>query len=135
MVLLATDWLCFLFRGIRFTLINLSGILSVPQSDWFSHLWKCCDSFLTLNSGKSISLSTVIAVLPVCSDTAVTAQYAFVCYHYQERMLLKRLTLNIRNRITLLFSEVPCNTGRLVWKKNCFSAWASTLNMGLINKG
>ena len=23
---------------------------------------------------------------------------------------------------------------RLVLKKNCFSAWASTLNMGLINK-
>ena len=27
------------------------------------------------------------------------------------------------------------NTGRLVLKKNCFSAWVSTLNMGLINKG
>ena len=26
------------------------------------------------------------------------------------------------------------NTRRLVFKKNCFSAWASTLNMGLINK-
>ena len=25
-------------------------------------------------------------------------------------------------------------TRRLVLKKNCFSAWASTLNMGLINK-
>ena len=26
------------------------------------------------------------------------------------------------------------NTRRLVLKKNCFSVWASTLNMGLINK-
>ena len=26
-------------------------------------------------------------------------------------------------------------TGRLVLKKTVFSAWASTLNMGLINKG
>ena len=26
------------------------------------------------------------------------------------------------------------NTRRLVLKKNCFSAWASTLNMGLINE-
>ena len=27
-----------------------------------------------------------------------------------------------------------CNTGRLVLK-NCFFVWASTLNIGLINKG
>ena len=27
------------------------------------------------------------------------------------------------------------STGRLVLKKTVFSAWASTLNMGLINKG
>ena len=32
------------------------------------------------------------------------------------------------NRLSVLF-------GRLVLKKKCFSAWASTLNMGLINKG
>ena len=28
---------------------------------------------------------------------------------------------------------VTINTGRLVLKKNCFSAWTSMLNMGLIN--
>ena len=30
--------------------------------------------------------------------------------------------------------ECCSNARRLVLKKNCFSAWASTLNMGLINK-
>ena len=29
----------------------------------------------------------------------------------------------------------PLKSGRLVLKKTVFSAWASTLNMGLINKG
>ena len=31
----------------------------------------------------------------------------------------------------------PCkfmNASYIYWEKNCFSAWASTLNMGLINK-
>ena len=36
--------------------------------------------------------------------------------------------LNLENTYLLL------NTRRLVLKKNCFSAWASTLNMDLINK-
>ena len=32
------------------------------------------------------------------------------------------------------FIGILHSTRRLVLKKNCFSAWASTLNMGLINK-
>ena len=28
----------------------------------------------------------------------------------------------------------PCMCSKTSFKKNCFSAWASTLNMGLINK-
>ena len=36
----------------------------------------------------------------------------------------------------IFFVEWPwIYTGRLVLEKNCFSMWASTLNMGLINKG
>ena len=36
--------------------------------------------------------------------------------------------------ICVMDRKWPC-TGRLVLNKNCFSAWASALNMGLINKG
>ena len=30
--------------------------------------------------------------------------------------------------------EVKCRYSKSSFEKNCFSAWASTLNMGLINK-
>ena len=36
----------------------------------------------------------------------------------------------------LLWVALPCFTfSKTSFDKNCFSAWASTLNMGLINKG
>ena len=41
------------------------------------------------------------------------------------------------NVLDILFTYkfgIVYDTRRLVLKKNCFSAWASTLNMGLINK-
>ena len=37
----------------------------------------------------------------------------------------------------LVFYNVDCSNNyysRISFEKNCFSAWASTLNMGLINK-
>ena len=40
-----------------------------------------------------------------------------------------------RSAITVEASYYKLDHGRLVLKKTCFSAWASTLNMGLINKG
>ena len=42
--------------------------------------------------------------------------------------VIQRRTVNPQCKTTLY-------TGRLVLKKTCFSAWASTLNMGLINRG
>ena len=39
-----------------------------------------------------------------------------------------------QNYVYLADLNICINTRRLVLKKNCFSAWASTLNMGLINK-
>ena len=30
--------------------------------------------------------------------------------------------------------STPCYNSKTSFEKNCFSAWASTLNMGLINK-
>ena len=39
-----------------------------------------------------------------------------------------------KNEVLKGCEEVVRSTRRLVLKKNCFSAWASTLNMGLINK-
>ena len=38
------------------------------------------------------------------------------------------------DEITVARALCFLNTRRLALKKNCFSAWASTLNMGLINE-
>ena len=42
---------------------------------------------------------------------------------------------NFSNFKVLTPTVFVVNTGRLVLKNTVFSAWASTLNMGLINKG
>ena len=44
------------------------------------------------------------------------------------------LYITCSNPISKNFENHASRTRRLVLKKNCFSAWASTLNMGLINK-
>ena len=35
---------------------------------------------------------------------------------------------------TVPLSKLVCSHSKTSFEKNCFSAWASTLNMGLINK-
>ena len=36
--------------------------------------------------------------------------------------------------VLFCYAKLFCNHSRTSFEKNCFSAWASTLNMGLINK-
>ena len=49
-------------------------------------------------------------------------------------LLLTKLLFFYETCFFLVTINNRYNTRRLVLKKNCFSAWASTLNMGLINK-
>ena len=48
--------------------------------------------------------------------------------------LLFLYTATVTLQLTVIWA-LDCTVEDLFWKKNCSPAWASTLNMGLINKG
>ena len=50
------------------------------------------------------------------------------------RMLCMRTPRQVTARVAVVVNEQLKKHSKTSFEKNCFSAWASTLNMGLINK-